>query len=145
MSYKVSAYLNFAGNAEEAYEFYKSVFKIEKPHPVMRFKNLPPNPNHPAIPESVANQIMHAELQIVDGFKLMISDAPAELGHQVNIGNNLYLSLEPSSKEETENIYQTLSQGGKIGKELQETFWGAYYAEFSDKFGVKWMLNFPLN
>lgn len=143
--YKVSAYLNYAGNAEEAFEFYKTVFNVESSHPVMRFKNLPPAPNHPAIPESVADKIMHAELEIFDGFKLMFSDALPEMGHNVVVGNNLYLSLEPSSKEDTEKLFKALSEGGVVRQNLQETFWGAYYAEFSDKFGVKWMINFPLN
>lgn len=143
-STKVSVYLNFAGNTEQAFEFYKEVFGTEYSHPFQRFGEMPPSPEQPPLPESVKNQILHVELPIYDGFVLMGSDAPKEFGFNLTMGDNVQISISTSTKDETDVLYQKLSDGGIIKMALQETFWGAYYTNFTDKFGVNWMLNCAL-
>ena len=139
---KVSIYLNFPGNTEEAFLFYRSVFGGEfSGQGFMRFRDVPPMEGHPTVPETVMNQVMHVELQIFDGFQLMGSDAPAELGFAVTAGNNYYINLMPATREETRKIFYALANGGKIESDLQEMFWGDYYGSCRDQFGVQWMVN----
>jgi uncharacterized glyoxalase superfamily protein PhnB len=142
---RVTVYLNFPGNAEEAFLFYKKVFKTDFIHGIMRFGDAPPTPGQPPVPDSIINQIMHIELPILGDFLLMGSDAPKELGYDMVVGSNVYINLEPGSMEETKRIYEELSAGGKIEMALQETFWGALYASFIDKYSIRWMVQHPLN
>ena len=133
----VHPYLNFPGNTEEAFNFYKSVFGGEFTV-LQRFKDIPgDNPTPPAL----ANQIMHVSLPIAPGYILMGTDAPAEMGFNLTFGNNCHISLSPDSREETERIFNGLSAGGKVEMPLQDMFWGAYFGSFADKFGVQWMVN----
>ena len=141
---QVSIYLNFPGTTEEAFNFYKSVFGGEfYGQGIMRFGQVPPMPGAPAMPESVNNMVMHMGLEIMDGFVLMGSDAPAEMGFTVNAGNNFYINLMPATRAETHRIFNGLAQGGKVEQELQEMFWGDYYGALRDKYGVQWMFNCP--
>jgi PhnB protein len=71
----------------------------------------------------------------------MGTDAPESMGFKLNKGNNVYINVEPDTKEETKKLFIVLSQGGKITMELQEMFWGAYYGSCVDKYGVQWMFN----
>ncbi len=87
------------------------------------------------------NLIMHIELPIVGGHVLMGTDAPETMGFNVNFGNNVHISLEPDTREETKKLFEALSEGGRVTMELQEMFWGAYYGSCTDKFGVQWMVN----
>jgi PhnB protein len=133
----VHPYLNFPGNTEEAFNFYKSVFGGEFTV-LQRFKDIPgDNPTPPAL----ANQIMHVSLPLAPGYILMGTDAPAEMGFKLTFGNNCHISLSPDSREETERIFNGLSAGGKVEMPLQDMFWGAYFGSFADKFGVQWMVN----
>ncbi len=72
----------------------------------------------------------------------MGTDAPESIGFTLNKGNNVHISLEPDTKEETKKLLHALSTGGKITMELQDMFWGAYYGSCTEKFGVQWMLNY---
>lgn len=72
----------------------------------------------------------------------MATDAPQEMGFEVKAGNNMHISLEPDSKEETTRIFNALAEGGNITMELQDMFWGAYYGSCTDKYGINWMLNY---
>lgn len=137
----VNIYLNFAENTEEAFLFYKSVFKTEFSN-FQRFKDIPGNTE---IPEAAQNQVMHIALPIGGGMVLMASDAPDAMGFKVNQGNNFYINISLESKEETNYYFEALSLGGKVEMELQETFWGAYYGSFCDKYGIQWMVNFEEN
>lgn len=87
------------------------------------------------------NLVMHIELEITGGHKLMGTDAPETMGFTVNFGNNMHINLEPDTKEETKKLFDALSQGGKITMELQDMFWGDYFGSCIDKFGVQWMFN----
>jgi PhnB protein len=137
----VNPYLNFSGNTEEAFNFYKSVFGGDF-LTVMRFKD---NPGCEGISEADKNRIMHIALPIGNGNILMATDALESLGQKLIVGNNFYIALGPESKEEAERLFNGLSVGGKIEMPLQDMFWGAYYGSFTDKFGVKWMVNYDKN
>jgi len=140
----VSTYLNFSNNTEEAFNFYKSVFGGEfGGMGISRFGDIPPSPDGPQIAEADKKLIMHIELPILGGHRLMGTDAPESMGFTVNKGNNVHISLEPNSREETKKLFDALSAGGTVTMPLDDMFWGAYYGSCTDKFGVQWMLNFP--
>src|SRR5690606_19793837 len=92
---RVSTYLNFQGNTEEAFLFYKSVFKTEFINGIQRFEDIPPNPDQPVVAESVKKMVLHVELPILGGHILMGTDAPKEFGMSVNSGNNMHINIEP--------------------------------------------------
>lgn len=84
---------------------------------------------------------MHVELPILNGFKLMGTDAPEEMGFKVNFGNNIYINLEIDTRAETKRLFDALSDEGTVEQELAEMFWGAYFGSCVDKYGVRWMFN----
>lgn len=86
--------------------------------------------------------ILHVELPIIGNHVLMGTDAPKEMGFTVIQGNNMHISLEPETREETQRIFEALSAGGTVSMPLQDMFWGAYFGSFTDKYGINWMLNF---
>ena len=138
----VSTYLNFSNNTEEAFNFYKSVFGTEFfGAGIMRFKDIPPMEGGPCLPDGGENLVMHVSLPILDGHILMGTDAPESMGFKVNMGNNVYINLQPDTREETRRLFNALSAGGKVEQELQDMFWGDYYGSCKDKFGVQWMFN----
>lgn len=140
---RVSTYLNFPCNTEEAFNFYKSVFGGKFGGTgIQRFKDVPQPKGMLPIAESDKNLIMHIELTIPGGHVLMGTDAPESMGFNLNFGNNIYINLEPDSKDETKRLFNELSQGGKVTMQLQDMFWGAYFGSCTDKFGVQWMFNF---
>jgi PhnB protein len=139
---RVSTYLNFPGNTEEAFTFYKKVFKSEFINGIKRFGDLPADPNQPPIAEEVKKMVLHIELPILGGHILMGTDAPKEFGFTVTTGNNMHIQIEPDSREEAKRIFDELSEGGKIEQPIQDMFWGAYYGSFQDKFGINWMINY---
>ena len=139
---KVSTYLNFKRNTEEAFNFYKSVFGGEfTGNGISRFRDIPPQEGAPKISEEDLNLVMHVELPILGVHSLMGTDAPESMGFNLNKGNNVYISLEPDTREETKKLFTALSAGGKVTMDLQDRFWGAYYGSCIDKFGVQWMFN----
>lgn len=138
----VSTYLNFARNTEEAFNFYRSVFGGEfTDNRIARFGDIPPSDDMPPMPEEDKNLVMHIQLPILGGHLLMGTDAPESMGFHVNAGNNVYLNLEPDTREETKKLFNALSAGGIVEQELQDMFWGAYYGSCKDKFGIQWMFN----
>jgi len=138
---RVNTYLNFANSTEEAFNFYKSVFGTEFEGDVMRFSDIPPGANERPIAEEDRNLIMHIALPILAGHVLMGTDAPESMGLTLKQGNNVYISLEPDTRGETEELFNMLSEGGNVEMALQDMFWGAYYGSCEDKFGVRWMFN----
>lgn len=139
---RVSTYLNFPRNTEEAFHFYKSVFGGEFGNDgIARFKDIPPMEGMPPLPEGDKNLVMHVELTITGGHVLMGTDAPESMGFTVKPGNNVHINLEPDTREETKRLYDALSAGGKITMELQDAFWGAYFGSCVDKYGINWMFN----
>jgi PhnB protein len=133
----VNLYLNFNGNTEEAFRFYQSIFGGEFSN-FQRFKEVPGTEE---LPPGVADKIMHIALP-VGNIMLHATDALESMGHPLTVGNNFNIMLEPDSQEETEKLFAQLSAGGKVTMPLQDTFWGAYYGSFIDRFGVPWMVNY---
>lgn len=142
-SARVCTYVNFPGNTEEAFLFYKSVFKTEfTAGGIQRFGDLPANADHPPIAEEVKRMVLHVELPITANHILMGTDAPEEMGFTVTKGNNMHISIEPDTKEEAKRIFDELSACGNITMPLQDMFWGAYFGSFTDRYGINWMINF---
>ena len=139
---RVSTYVNFQGNTEEAFNFYKSVFKTDFINGIKRFDEVPADSNQPPMAESVKKMVLHVELPIVGGHILMGTDAPKEMGFTLTKGNNMHINLEPDSREEAKRLFDALSEGGQIEMPIEDTFWGAYYGSFTDKFGINWMINY---
>ena len=138
---KVSTYLNFPRNTEEAFNFYKSVFGTEFEGEINRMGDIPSQEGQPVISEEDENLVMHVALPILAGHVLRGTDAPESMGFTVNMGNNVYINLEPDTREETERLFKALSSGGEVEMALADMFWGDYFGSCTDKFGVKWMFN----
>lgn len=138
---KVSIYLNFKRNTEEAFAFYKAVFGTEYIGDIARMGDVPPQEGMPPLGEEDKNLVMHVALPLVGNFVLMGTDAPESMGFAVNQGNNMYINLEPDTRTETEKLFAALSEGGRVEMPLQEMFWGDYFGSCVDKFGVQWMCN----
>lgn len=134
----INPYLNFPGTTEEAFNFYKSVFGGEF-SVLQRFRE---TPEADKLPEEDQDKIMHVSLPIGDGHILMATDALESAGQTVKPGNNHYIAIQAKSEQEAEKLFEGLSDGGEVEMELQKTFWGAYYGSFTDKFDVRWMVNY---
>jgi len=130
----INPYLNFAGNTEEAFNYYKSIFGGE-------FAMLQRFGESPNVPSQLKDKIMHISLPIGSNI-LMGTDACDEMGFNLTQGNNFYICIGPDSKEHADKLFNALAEGGKINTPLQDMFWGAYYGDLTDKFGVKWMVNY---
>lgn len=137
---QLNVYLTFDGNCEEAFNFYQSVFGTEIPF-MGRFGDVPPEENMPPMSDEVKNRIMHVSLPISEETVLMGSDTMPGM-HEYKEGNNFSLSLNTNSREEATDLFNKLSAGGKVTMELQDTFWGAFFGMWTDKFGINWMVNY---
>ena len=138
---RVSTYLNFPGTTFEAFEFYKSVFGTEYLAPPTRFRDMPGGA--PPLPANELDLILHIELPILGGHVIMATDMLESAGHVQQRGNNVSLNLEPDSRSEADAIYSKLSVGCLETSGLSEMPWGAYWASFVDRFGIRWMINAP--
>jgi PhnB protein len=136
-----STYLNFNGNTEEAFNFYKSVFKTEFYGPVMRMGEVPAQEGQPELSDAAKNLVMHVGLPILGGHLLMGTDATEEMGFHLVQGNNVFISLQPDSRTEADELFAALSDGGTVQVPMSEMFWGDYFGSLVDKFGVQWMVN----
>ncbi|NSL86141.1 VOC family protein [Chitinophaga sp. Mgbs1] len=132
----VNPYLTFAGNCEEAFNFYKSVFGGEF-LTISRFAEIPAEYKDSAGED---NLVMHVALPIGSTI-LMGSDSPAHMG-PVNAGNNFSIAISPDSEADADRIFNGLAAGGKITMPLDKAFWGAYFGMVTDKFGIAWMVNY---
>jgi len=137
----INPHMNFNGNAEEAFNFYKSVFggAFTK---IIRFKDLS-IPGHP-IPESEANKIMHIALPIGNSI-LMANDVPEFLGRVNENENRSKIFVTAESREEADKLFNGLSAGGTVEMPIGDSPWGSYFAMFRDKFGIEWMVEFESN
>lgn len=136
----VNVYLTFNGNCEEAFNFYRSVFGGEFVF-MGRFGEMPPQPGQPELPEDVKKLIMHVHYPISKETALYGSDSSEFFGHTTTFGNNFSISINAESKEEADRLFNGLSAGGKVTMPMADTFWGAYFGMFTDKFGINWMVN----
>ncbi|MEJ5995544.1 VOC family protein [Pedobacter sp. Du54] len=137
-----NTYLNFNGNCEEAFTFYKSVFGGEFNY-IGRFNEMPPKEGQ-AMPEEMGKLIMHVSLPIGTSI-LMGSDTGGEWASSFKQGNNFSVSITAESKEEADRLFAGLGDGGNITMPLNETFWGDYFGMLTDKFGIGWMMSFNKN
>ena len=137
---RVSTYLNFMGNTDEAFDFYRSVFRTEYIGTPMRIADMPAAGGTPAVSEDDKNKIAHIELPILADHVLMGTDMLESMGHSLKIGNNVTINLEPDTRAETDRLYNALSDGGSEATGLQEMPW-AYWGCCLDRFGVRWMFN----
>jgi PhnB protein len=138
---RVSTYLNFAGNTEEAFGLYRSIFGTEFSGPPMRMGEMPAADGTPSISDEDQNKIAHIELPILAGHVLMATDMLESMGQQRTIGNNVTINLEPDTRDETDRIYDALSEGGSDATGLQDMPWGAYWGVCLDRYGIRWMFN----
>lgn len=135
---KVHTYLNFDGNAGEAFDFYKSVFGGEFTSKM----KMSEAPDADKYSEEEQDRIMHISLPLGGGAVLMASDIFTSMGQKFEEGSNVYISIHPDSKEEADRLFDGLSKGGEIEMPMEDQFWGDYFGSFIDKFGVKWMVNY---
>lgn len=135
---QINPHINFNGNAEEAFNFYKSVFGGEFTK-IIRFKDIA-SEEFP-IPDHEANKLMHIALPIGKNF-LLANDVPEFLGRVNENENRSKISINAESKEEANNLFNGLSAGGQIEMPMDENPDGTYFAMFRDKFGIEWMVNF---
>lgn len=138
---RVSTYLNFMGNTEEAFRFYASVFGTDFIGPIARMGDAPSNPDVPPLSDDDRNLVMHVELPILAGHVLMGTDMMESMGHQLRIGNNTTIMLEPDTREEADRLYAALSDSGSDVTGMVEMFWGAYWGTCLDRYGIRWMFN----
>ena len=138
---QVATYLNFDRNTEEAFTFYKSVFGTEFIGPIMRHGDVPVPEGQPGPKEDDKNLVINVALPILGGHLLMGTDAGEFMGFKLNQGNNYHICLIPDTRAESDRLFSALSAGGKVETPMQEMFWGDYYGNFTDKFGIQWMIN----
>lgn len=137
----IQPYLNFLGNTEEAFTFYKSVFGTE----FSSFQRFSDTPERDRVAEADRNKIMHVSLPIGNGSVLMGTDALESMGHTLTEGNNFSICIAADSQAEADRLFSGLSSGGKITMPLMDTFWGAYFGMFTDRFGIQWMVSYDQN
>lgn len=137
----INPYLNYNGNAEEAFNFYKSVFGGEFTK-VMRFKDMS-SPEF-IVAENEAEKIMHIALPIGKNV-LMANDVPESMGKTNENENRSKIAISAASKEEADKLFNGLSAGGQIEMPIAHSPWGSYFGMFRDKYGIEWMVDFDPN
>ncbi len=135
----INPYIHFNGNAEEAFNFYKSVFGGEFAM-IMRFKDMA-SLNYPDA-EKEAEKIMHIALPIGTGSVLMGSDTPEFMGKHNENETRSKISISAESKEEADHLFNGLSAGGQVEMPIADSPWGSYFGMFRDKYGIEWMVDF---
>jgi PhnB protein len=134
----INPHINFNGNAEEAFTFYKSVFGGEFAK-IMRCKDIE-SPEFP-VAENDADKIMHIALPIGKNV-LMGNDVPESMGPTNEKENRSKISISAESKEEADKLFNGLSAGGEIEVPMIDSPWGSYFGMFRDKYGIEWMVDF---
>lgn len=130
MTSRLNPYITFAGNARQAMEFYKSALGGELAmNTFADFGNDGPD----------GDKIMHANLETPDGFTLMASDTPP--GQEESSGNNIAISLSGDDNDKLRGYWDQLTEGAKVTMPLERQVWGDEFGQFTDKFGIQWMVN----
>lgn len=139
---RVNTYLNFMGNTEEAFNFYKGVFGTEFIS-LTRMKDMPRPAGAPPLLQADENKIMNVQLPITNGHILMATDALESMGHKVEVGSNVTISLDLDSADEAQRIYsQLLINSPESSGPLAEMPWGALWGSCQDQFGIRWMISY---
>ncbi|MFZ1684602.1 MAG: VOC family protein [Candidatus Zixiibacteriota bacterium] len=134
----INPYINFNGNAEEAFTFYRSVFGGEFAK-IIRFRELS-SPEFP-VPEDEANKIMYIALPIGKNI-LIANDVPASMGRVDENENRSKIAISAESKEEADRLFNGLSAGGSVEMPIDNSPWGSYFGMFRDKYGIEWTVEF---
>ena len=135
----LNTYLFFDDNCREVFEFYRSVFGGEF-SAIQTYGEGPPDMD---VPEAEKDRIMHVSLPIGSSV-LMGSDSCSVFGPPPVTGDNFSISIDVDSREQCDDLFAKLSEGGTVKMPMQETFWGAYFGNWTDKFGINWMVNYEL-
>jgi PhnB protein len=135
----INPWINFNGNAEEAFTFYKSVFGGEFAK-VVRFKDLA-SAEFP-VAEKEQNKIMLITLPIGNGSMLMANDVPEIMGRVNENENRSKISIRTESKEEADKLFAGLSAGGQVEGPMGQGPWGSYAGMFRDRYGIEWIIEF---
>jgi PhnB protein len=135
----INPWINFNGNAEEAFAFYKSIFGGEFTK-IIRFKDLASD-EFP-VPEKEENKIMHIALPIGNGSVLIANDVPEIMGKVNENENRSKISISTESKEEADRLFNGLSTGGTVEGPMGDSPWGTYAGMFRDKYGIEWIIEF---
>jgi PhnB protein len=135
----INPHINFNGNAEEAFNFYKSVFGGEFSK-VLRLKDIA-NDQFP-VAEKDENKILHIALPIGKYNMLMANDVPDFLGKVNENENRSKISISAENREEADKIFNGLSAGGQVEMPMDDSPWGSYFGMFRDKYGIEWMVEF---
>lgn len=135
---QINPHINFNGNAEEAFTFYRSVFGGEFAT-ILRFREMS-GPGF-QVSEKEANKIMHIALPIGKNV-LMANDVPESMGRTNENENRSKISVSAESREEADRLFNGLSAGGQIEVPIGESPWGSYFGMFRDKYGIEWMVDF---
>jgi len=130
---KVHPYLNFAGQAEEAFNFYKSVFGGE----FLANMKMSEIPESDKLSEQEQNLTMHISLQIAKDTVLMASDIMPSAGQVLQAGSQTYIMLTTESREEADRLFKGLSKGGNVEMDMDDMYWGDYFGSLVDKFGIR--------
>jgi len=137
----INPYINFNGNAEEAFTFYKSIFGGEFTS-IIRFKDVASSEF--SMSETEANKIMRITLPIGDAV-LIANDVPESMGRVNEDENRSKIAVFTKSREEADNIFTNLTQGGSVEVPMDDSPWGTYFGMFRDKFGIEWTVEFDTN
>lgn len=138
----LNPWINFNGNCDEAFNFYKSVFGGEFSK-IIRFKDLASADFQ--VPENEANKIMQIVLPISGGNMLIGNDVPEFMGKVSENENRSKIHLVADSKEDAERIFDALSIGGQVEGPMGDSPWGTYAGAFRDKYGIEWIVEFNPN
>lgn len=131
-------YLHFAGNADEAMNFYKTVFG-GKFTIYQRFKDIPGGEK---MPPADQEKLIHVSLEMNNGVVIMATDMPDSMEHSLVQGSNFHICIQAESEAEVETLFAKLSAGGVVQMPLNATLWGAYFGMLQDKYGIYWMINY---
>ena len=134
----VNIYLNFMGNTEEVFNFYKSVFGGE----FAMFQRFSDTPHGAQMPEGDRDKVMHVTLPIGGNTRLMGTDVIESMGQKLTMGTNFSICIDPESLHEGTKLFNGLAEGGNVVMPLEKMFWGAYFGQVTDKFGIQWMVNY---
>ena len=143
----IHIYLNFPGNTEEAFDFYRSIFGGEVTGDIMRYRDVPPTegPEDMPLAEEEKDLVAHVSVPLTEQSTLMGTDITSAEREKLIVGNSVQIMLEVDSGSEAEALFGKLSEGGRVVMPLSETFWAEKYGACEDKFGIHWLINYTGN
>ena len=141
---KFNPHVTYNGNCEKAFDFYKTIFGGNYSK-VIRYNEMHQESGAPSVPAEVGNQIRHIELPLNNDTLLIGSDNAEHGSPELNVGNNLKISITTDERSEGERLFNALSQEGTVKVPFGDSFWGSFYGSLIDKFGIHWLIEVPIN